>query len=397
MRNLQTTIAIIFFALTFATYTNAQCPSGYTSVGTNLSFEFPVMGCNSPSYIIIDDQYLPGWRSNAQGGNARTCNNEDNYAYTTDGENNVELWMSGFQGIDAVEGNQFMELNAHTGGTFSQDISLDNDCYDVFWSVHHRGRTGVDSMRIYIYAGATTYVDQIVGTGKTAWEQYQGVFTTEDVTTEIKIEFTTISTHNGNNSTGNFIDDVKFCVSALGCAQLPVELVDFTAENKENQVALNWITASELDNAGFEVERSQNGQTWETLDFVKGNGTTTNYNTYNYTDNTPLNGTSYYRLKQIDTNGTFEYSNVRSVTRSVSAEMQLNAYPNPTTGTLNLNTTEGANTITLMDSFGKTLKAWTINAEKNNQQISIEDFPAGIYMLSVQYNDSVQTQKIVKK
>ena len=287
MRNLNK-IQILIIALFISTFTFAQTPAGYTSVGSNLSFEFPVMGCNSPSYIIIDDNYLPGWRSTSQGGSGRTCSNEDNIAYTTDGQNNVEMWSSGYNSVPAAEGNQFMELNAHHGGAFFQDFILEGDCYDVYWSVQHRGRSGVDSMRIEISSGETVYVSRIVGTDRNGWQQYQGVFSTTDITTSINMTFTTVSTHNNNISVGNFIDDVQFAVSSMGCAALlPVEMVSFTAENEAAAVVLDWLTASEEDNAGFNIERSKDGQIWETIDHVKGNGTTTDYSAYTYNRQQP--------------------------------------------------------------------------------------------------------------
>ena len=397
MRNLQIKIQITLIALFLSTFSFAQCPDGYTSVGVNLSFELPIMGCDNPSYIIIDDNYLPGWRSTSNGGNGKTCNNEDNEAYTTPGQNNVELWMDGFLGKDAVEGNQFMEINAHAGGTIYQDFILGADCYDVFWSVNHRGRNGVDSIRIVITDGITNYVDQIVGTDKTAWAEYQGVFTTNDVTTNLTMQLISISTHGNKASVGNLVDDIKLCVRELGCNQLPVEMVSFTADNKEETVELEWLTASELDNAGFEVERSEDGQNWETLDFVKGNGTTEDASFYNWTDYSPVNGTSYYRLKQIDTNGTYEYSKVVSVERNNNSSIEFNVYPNPTRGQINYNTPSEAHTVVLFDAFGKQIRTWEVGAEKTNNEISIEDQPAGIYMISIQYNGTVNTQKVVKK
>ena len=98
----------------------------------------------------------------------------------------------------------------------------------------------------------------------------------------------------------------------------------------------------------------------------------------------------------MDTNGAFEYSNMVSVERASEAAA-INVYPNPTTGTLNYNIEATAHKVILSDSFGKQIRVWEVAAGKANNQLSIEDLPAGIYVLSIQLNDTVQSQKIVKQ
>lgn len=95
---------------------------------------------------------------------------------------------------------------------------------------------------------------------------------------------------------------------------LPVELIFFSATvNNQKHVILNWATASELNNDFFTIERSIDGLTWEVVEFVNGNGTTPLRNDYNSQDVRPYSGLSYYRLKQTDFDGAFEYSNIVSV------------------------------------------------------------------------------------
>ena len=81
---------------------------------------------------------------------------------------------------------------------------------------------------------------------------------------------------------------------------------------------LQWSTATETNNQGFEIQRGTNNRDLVTVGFVKGNGTTTETQSYTYVDNTELSGTVYYRLKQLDLNGKYEYSKVVEVTRVVS-------------------------------------------------------------------------------
>ena len=95
---------------------------------------------------------------------------------------------------------------------------------------------------------------------------------------------------------------------------VPVELTSFTASISGNEVTLNWITATEINNAGFELERRQissvkNQMEWERIGFIEGKGTTTKPANYSFVDENVKTGTYQYRLKQIDYDGTFEFSN----------------------------------------------------------------------------------------
>jgi hypothetical protein len=123
---------------------------------------------------------------------------------------------------------------------------------------------------------------------------------------------------------------------------LPVELVSFTAEVSGNNVTLNWSTASEVNNKGFEIQRLQdypNGtlrdkitrlQDWKVIRFVEGHGTTTETKFYSFTDENLPPGNYQYRLKQIDFDGTFEYSDIIEAEVLTPGKFALyQNYPNP--------------------------------------------------------------------
>jgi hypothetical protein len=118
---------------------------------------------------------------------------------------------------------------------------------------------------------------------------------------------------------------------------VPVELVSFTVQANGSNVELYWTTATELNNSGFEIERAlinpkseiENPQ-WEYVGFVPGFGTTTEPHTYSFIDKQLLSGSYSYRLKQIDYDGSFEYSNIVEVTAQAPKEFSLSQnYPNP--------------------------------------------------------------------
>ena len=112
----------------------------------------------------------------------------------------------------------------------------------------------------------------------------------------------------------------------------PVELVSFNAVLIDNDVQLSWATATETNNSGFEILRkAQNDQTWGTIGFVPGFGTTTEPKSYSFTDEDVTTGIYKYRLKQIDFDGTFEYSNEIEVSVDFTPKefVLYQNYPNP--------------------------------------------------------------------
>ncbi|MEO1053459.1 MAG: LamG-like jellyroll fold domain-containing protein [Bacteroidota bacterium] len=126
----------------------------------------------------------------------------------------------------------------------------------------------------------------------------------------------------------------EFILGSTMTNPLPIELLYFRAETKENSVNLSWATASEVNNDFFTLERSRDALTWETIATIKGAGNSDLELSYETTDNQPLFGTSFYRLKQTDFNGDFEYFDPIPVT--VGGKEAFAIYPNPATDELNI-------------------------------------------------------------
>lgn len=121
------------------------------------------------------------------------------------------------------------------------------------------------------------------------------------------------------------VDDFK----VYGTSYVPVELTAFTAEVDKGSVTLNWITATELNNHGFEIQKRSDEGEFSTIAFVRGNGTTTQQQSYSFVDKNVTTGSLYYRLKQIDFDGTFEYSSEVEVDIAPSSFALEQNFPNP--------------------------------------------------------------------
>lgn len=112
---------------------------------------------------------------------------------------------------------------------------------------------------------------------------------------------------------------------------LPVELTSFTAQKQRSDVELNWTTVTEKDNEKFEIEHSSDQRSFRKIGEVLGNGTTDETQDYSFLHTDPEPGTNFYRLKQLDVDGQFEYSKIVSVTLGLTGGQAGDFYPNPAT------------------------------------------------------------------
>ncbi|CAH1001398.1 hypothetical protein LEM8419_02301 [Neolewinella maritima] len=182
------------------------------------------------------------------------------------------------------------------------------------------------------------------------------------------------------NSLGKALLDNLRMEEVVASASLPIELVWFDAEVAENQVHFSWRTARETDNAYFVIERSASGSGWQEIGTTPGSGTSVAGRTYTYKDTGPMTGTNYYRLKQVDYDGTYQYSAVRSVVVAKEEYSEL-LYPNPTRGKFTVRNTSGSSRPQLFDARGR--KVSTVNASTTDGflHMNISELPDGVYYL----------------
>lgn len=183
---------------------------------------------------------------------------------------------------------------------------------------------------------------------------------------------------------------------------LPVELTSFTAISQNQQVTLNWSTATEINNNGFEVQRKSELGDYVTIGFVQGNGTSTNPVDYSYVDGRVNVGKYNYRLKQIDFNGNFEYSNSIEVdVLNLDNYTLIQNYPNPFNPSTKIEyiLKEKTNVkVSVMNSLGEEV-AVLVNETKEQGQHQVEfnasNLSSGIYYYTLQAGSFTETKKMV--
>ena len=187
---------------------------------------------------------------------------------------------------------------------------------------------------------------------------------------------------------------------AQSATRLPIELLRFEAHVKTSGVLLSWETASEINNNYFNIERSSDGDKFESIGVIPGSGTTTEYHAYSFSDPDPGVGIFYYRLKQIDYDGGYSYSDVVAVKLN-SIINEINIFPNPVIEVVNFEF-ETVNTskvhFQILDIMGKILIDESKETGKGNvtSQIEIKELPEGIYYLKVFTSDSIYKGKFLK-
>ncbi len=544
------------------------------------------------TYIITDKSNVAGWN-------------------TTASDNKIEIWHDGFHSVPAYEGTYFAEINANnvTPQRLYQTLTVEPGDI-VKWNVAHRGRDGVDVMDIKVGPTGSPTTQQTATTDNTSWVVYSSSYTVPSGVTEIEIGFEAVSTANGNNSVGNFIDDIQLYITRttycdsdgdgipnifdldsdndgiadvieaggsdpdndgrigtgaitdadgdglssivdaneggtalplpnsdadalkdymdidsdndgivdniegqstssytapLGAdannngwddaydggaggtaitlvdsdndtnpdytdtnsdddgeddateaydtdkdgvtntdptnidsdgdgldnaydvdgasttdnggptnsgqtaasfpnddnststerdwrealSTLPVSLLSFDALKHGDIIDLSWSTASEINNDYFIVQRSFDNVYFESISTVDGNGNSNVINYYYSEDLAPKKAVNYYRLKQVDYDGSFEYSNVVAV--DFSEESTIKIFPNPTSGIINIINNSDAQ-VSIYSIDGQLLELKKIAA---NASLDLSNYPKGVYIISIVSNNNTTVSRLI--
>lgn len=174
---------------------------------------------------------------------------------------------------------------------------------------------------------------------------------------------------------------------------LPVEWSHFEVREQDQGALLEWTTIGELNNEGFEIQRSVDGRNFERIGWQPGKGTTTVIQHYKFADEHLQAGDYYYRLKQMDYDGQFEYSPVRALTLHAVTSGRLKLYPNPTVDFVYFSTpvTE-SESLSIFDANGRLLGHERIR----NARLDLTRYPAGTYYIQFEEHSVRSLIKVVK-
>ncbi len=237
----------------------------------------------------------------------------------------------------------------------------------------------------------------------TLWRNYAATWTASSSGTAV-IQIKNLE-NQGNGISGYVIDNVEFStvysvtktatITSPICA-LPVNYLSFDLVNKPKSVEVDWQTTSEVNNSYFEIERSSDGVNFISLGKVNGpkNGSSSLLS-YVFTDYYPLNGTSYYRIKQVDLDGNYTYTPIRSIQREASLLVQL--FPNPSDNNFNISIISGTVDqihASIKDISGKNISAFQFNS--GDFLTFGNDLQPGVYLLQLQSGSYVEVLKLVK-
>jgi trimeric autotransporter adhesin len=224
-------------------------------------------------------------------------------------------------------------------------------------------------------------------------------------------------THFGSSATT--VDSVNYNFEVIGLtdyteftgtsdfAPLPVKLTRFEAIRNSNDALLYWNTSSEINSKSFEIERSSDGVKFEKIGSVKAAGNSSKLISYKMEDlnaaNAYSNKLAYYRLKMVDVDGSFDYSNVKVVDFNDAKDAEIKVFPNPfsdkLTITLSSISTENVQ-IEIVDLFGKVVAQQNQILSVSNPEIvlpSLTKLSNGVYIIRIQSGSEIHTRKLIKE
>jgi hypothetical protein len=331
-----------------------------------------------------------------------------------DGATTINGNWTGFLGASGVakitsdapfEGGQHYRFNYdYNGGTFDgfglQFFNGGIDCSGkTYLRIAFRGAgAGAANQVMQIRLGDGTNTTGFVNVGNLTSATYQ--------TVSIPIaSFPSIGTVN-LNAVANIQINAKLNVGSGGTgtlyfdaieltnSPLPIELLSFKATPRNKVVQLDWKTASEKNARHFDVERGLDGKNFSSIGTIKASGTSNTLLTYNFDDESPLNGLTYYRLRQVDFDGTTAFSSVVSVNRNKETKVVLAPNPAQNTVAVSLAGNEQRANLTVYDLLGKVVLTKTM--EGNSANLDVSALPSSTYLLEIVSNGQVLREKLVK-
>lgn len=274
-------------------------------------------------------------------------------------------------------------------GLTSDDGNGTPTCLDPVtgWSAN-TGCIGTSVNRCHIPSGLTNGVNCIslypnIGT-ELDNSKYNGTLT--GTSTVLRAAINNIDNWIGNDASNYDISPTGYPTPSVTCVPLPIVLTEFNvAKDIHHHVHISWSTASEVNNDYFEIENSADGQQWQFVSKISGKGNTTTSQHYSFIDQKPLNGTSYYRIKQVDFDGQMSYTPIKSISFVKNDNYKpLRITPNPVTHQLNIHGEYKAETqIQIFNAQGRKMDGLLYHKEPESMNVDVSHLPTGLYLLHV--------------
>lgn len=303
----------------------------------------------------------------------------DGYAFRVNSNRLQMAHRAGVQNVNKSSSNPIL-LSANTWTYVS--ISFNTAADEAIMYVN-----GVGEAPISLFAGNSVANQEDFNIGKRAngtANSMSGRMDEVRIASVVRSEDWLRTEYNNQNAPASFYTVSAQMPAHQLCSLLPVELLAFNAILNEGQVKLDWQTATEINNDYFVIERSNDGRSWKKFDTVAGMGNSDVIQSYSAIDEQPYTGLSYYRLKQVDYDGSFTYSPLVSIKNDASNKEQVLAYPNPTSQQI---TIEGTNLQTkqlhLYNAIGQDVSNLIHTQEESASKITLDlsALHTGVYYL----------------
>ena len=256
---------------------------------------------------------------------------------------------------------------------------------------------GVPSSDSMIISGQATLTNAKLDLNWLSNPTGPGTYTIMTFTSRVG-QFANVTSVPGGNFTVNY---TPTAVTVTVTGPLPISLLSFTGKNEGNTNSLNWVTASEQNNKGFNIEWSRDGQNFEWIGFVQGQGNSTVENNYSFQHKSLEEGIHYYRLKQIDLNGAFEYSKIISMNVGFENQEWEGIYPNPSKSQV-LNWAYNADektdvSIRIIDMMGRVIQVKNAILEEGRHSLKLDftSLAKGSYFVKFSTSDKTITEKVI--
>jgi hypothetical protein len=253
----------------------------------------------------------------------------------------------------------------------------------------------------YFNNGGNTITSALVS-NYTSWTSYTTTFTATAASTEIELRGLV-------SNAGMEIDNISLVKIST---PLPVTLTQFNAKENNGTVLLDWETSSEINNDYFIVEKSLSPDvqtdnnataqlTWESIGIITGAGNSTVTNNYSFTDESSIDATAYYRLKQVDYDGNFSYSPVRIIKRDTRNVHEVSIRPNPFKEAFTLTCSikhDAPVSLVIFNTAGQIISTQHQQATKGANAFDFEasNLRQGVYLIQLVAGDEVQNLKVIR-